>query len=98
MGAQDTEEEAFYEWRCNPTLLKKRFYAFVDLKQKRNEERPSTLPDIFIVPVLVVKKWKHFAPKKSFVKPTERELSRYKNQEGWNMLLRKLGVSHNKST
>lgn len=81
-----------YEWRCNPARLAKGFYAFVDLKQERAEERPSGLPDIFLVPVAVVKKWKHYPPKESFVKPTERELSRYKNEKGWIRLLRKLGV------
>jgi hypothetical protein len=83
--------KGFYEWRCNPTRLSKGFYAFVDLRQHRGDEFLSELPDIFIVPVAVVGKWKHFPPKESFVKPTERELLRYKNEKGWNMLLRKLG-------
>ena len=80
----------FYEWRCNPTKLKEGFYAFVDLKQKRKQKYLSELPDIFIVPVAVMKKWKHFPPKKSFVKPRERELSQYKNEKGWKMLLQRL--------
>ena len=87
------KEVGNYEWRCNPTRMDDGFYAFVDLKQHRDEDRPSELPDVFIVPVKVVKTWKHYAPKDSFVKPTERELSRYKNEKGWNLLLRKLAVN-----
>ena len=83
----------FYEWRCNPVRLNKGFYAFVDLKQHREEHRPSNLPDVFIVPVGIVKNWKHYPPKESFVKPTEQELSRYKNEKGWKVLLRHLGAA-----
>lgn len=82
-----------YEWRCKPTNLINGYYAFIDLKRKIGEELPKERPDIFIVPVAVVKKWKHFPPKESWVKPTERELLPYKNERGWNRLLRKLGVS-----
>lgn len=84
--------KGFYEWRCSPTHLTKGFYAFVDLKQKLTQDHLSTLPDIFIVPVAIVKQWRHLPPNESFVKPTGRELRRYKNEKGWNRLLRKLGV------
>jgi len=80
----------FYEWRCNPTKLKEGFYAFVDLKQKRKQKHLSELPDIFIVPVAVMKRWKHYPPKESFVKPRESKLLEYKNHKGLNALLRKL--------
>lgn len=87
---RSAHRKGFYEWRCNPCNLSSGFYAFVDLKQKFKEDRLSNLPDLFIVPVKVVKKWKHYPPKDSFVKPKESELSRYKNERGWNLLLRKL--------
>lgn len=80
----------FYEWRCNPTKLKEGFYAFVDLKQERGQKYLSELPDIFIVSVAVVRKWKHYPPKESFVKPKESELLPCKNQKGWKALLRAL--------
>jgi hypothetical protein len=88
---RSARRHGFYEWRCNPTKLKKGFYAFVDLRQKREQEFLSELPDIFIVPVAVVTRWKHFPPEDSFVKPRERELLRYKNEKGWRALLRRLG-------
>jgi hypothetical protein len=87
---RSARRHGFYEWRGNPTKLKEGFYAFVDLKQKRKQEYLSELPDIFIVPVAVVRRWKHFPPKDSFVKPREGELLQYKNQKGWKALLRRL--------
>lgn len=80
-----------YEWRCKPTRLEKGFYAFIDLRQKRNEDMLSIFPDVFLVPVRVVRNWKHYPPHESFVKPTERELAKYKNEKGWNLLFQALG-------
>ena len=87
---RSARRHGFYEWRCNPTKLKEGFYAFVDLKQRRKQKYLSELPDIFIVPVAVMKRWKHYPPNESFVKPRESELLEYKNKKGWNALLRKL--------
>jgi hypothetical protein len=91
-----------YEWRPRDFLSRVRIQEqglqarevrrFVDLKQHREEQCLTELPDIFIVPVAVVKKWKRFPPKESFVKPTEQELLRYKNRKGWKMLLLELGI------
>jgi hypothetical protein len=93
---------AVYEWRPRDFLSRVRIQEqglqarevrrFVDLKQHREEQCLTELPDIFIVPVAVVKKWKRFPPKESFVKPTEQELLRYKNRKGWKMLLLELGI------
>jgi len=88
---RSAQRKGFYEWRCSPTRLKSGFYAFIDLRQKRDQPRLSKLPDVFVVPVEVVKKWKHYPPKKSFVKPKTVDLSKYKNNAGWDLLLRELG-------